>query len=189
MSAKSNAKAVGSFVLDHPSVVTIALCALVMTQAFVAHFWLPEIAAPVFFDRADDVSRPTSVADLAIGVAGVAAMVGGFAGVVVVFGLSSDDARFRKVRLRAATSLRRNWTSVVTTPLVAAFGAIIASGLATATELTAAIWILEVCVLLAAHGAVRLVVVLRELVKVVNASDEAANKEENTVDSDEFLDD
>ncbi len=115
-------------------------------------------------------------------------MVGGFAGVVVVFGLSSDDERFRKVRLKAATSLQRNWTSVVTTPLVAAFGALVAATLARATWIDGAAWVFELCVLLAAHGAVRLVVVLFELVKVVHNSDLATQREADTADTDDVLD-
>lgn len=163
-----------TFWLDRPGLVTAVLLALVL-----AH-WLLDRSVDLGIgpDRLvadlDDSIVGQLVSAVALGVAGVAAMVGGFAGVVVVFGLSSDDSRFRQVRLRSATSLRQNWTSVVTTPLVAAFGSLIAAGLSLQPTLASgAMWILEVCVVLAAHGAVRLVVVLRELVKVVAAADKS----------------
>lgn len=178
---------VGSFLLDHPSMVTLMLAVVVVIQFLVSVIWLPWIAPARLFDAVSPVERSKAIAELAIGVAGVAAMVGGFAGVVVVFGLSSDDERFRKVRLKAATSLQRNWMSVVTTPLVAAFGAFVASVIATAGAIDASVWLLELCVLLAAHGAARLVVVLFELVKVVHESDVAAQHTAETVDTDEFF--
>lgn len=177
-----------SYVVDHPSFVTITLAVLVIAQFVIAKIWLPVISPSSLFHAVKATDLPASVSSLSIGVAGVAAMVGGFAGVVVVFGLSSNDARFRQVRIKASTSLRRNWMSIVTTPLAAAFGAVIAATLATATWTGAALWVLEVCVLLALHGALRLVVLLSELVKVVHAGDEGAQIEEDTVDSDDFLD-
>jgi hypothetical protein len=179
----------GSYVVDHPSFVTITLAVVVIAQFVLAKIWLPFIAPSSLFHAVKPIDLPTSVSSLAIGVAGVAAMVGGFAGVVVVFGLSSNDVRFRKVRVKASTSLRRNWMSIVTTPLAAAFGAVIAATLASATWTGAALWVLEVCVLLALHGALRLVVLLSELVKVVHAGDEAEEISANTIDVDAFLGD
>ncbi|WP_295823941.1 hypothetical protein [uncultured Microbacterium sp.] len=177
---------IGSFLLDHPGFVTVVIVVAVVAQVVVS-FWVPVVSPGHIFLPLAEAERSTAVADLALGVAGVAAMVGGFAGVVVVFGLSSDDERFRKVRLKAATSLQRNWTSVVTTPLVAAFGALVAATLARATWIDGAAWVLELCVLLAAHGAVRLVVVLFELVKVVHNSDLATQRSSDTADTDDVL--
>ncbi|HWL59754.1 MAG TPA: hypothetical protein VNQ48_02595 [Microbacteriaceae bacterium] len=179
---------IASFLLDHPSAVTLVLTLIVVAHFLVSLLWLPWLAPAQLFSAVPDDDRSNAVAQLAIGVAGVAAMVGGFAGVVVVFGLSSDDERFRKVRLKAATSLQRNWMSVVTTPLIAAFGAFMAAVAATAGAIGLSAWLLELCVLLAGHGAVRLVVVLFELVKVVHQSDLATQRAADTADTDEFFD-
>lgn len=179
-----------SIFVDHPGVVTAAIMSLVAVQ-----YTLSLIASPSFspgYLLLNSASSDTANAamQIALGTAAVSAMVGGFAGVVVVFGLSSDDERFREVRQKASSSLRRNWRSVVSTPLLAAFGAIVAAWLAAVSLEPSALWVLELCILLAAHGAVRLVVVLFELVKVVHAADEAyASAASNgEPDPDEFLD-
>ncbi|TFD92103.1 hypothetical protein E3T61_07295 [Cryobacterium lactosi] len=163
----------GSCLFDHPSIVTSSLIGTVIAQ-FVLALWFPLIAVTAPFDHLGTERREIAVSALSLGVAGVAAMVGGFAGVVVLFGLSSIDERFRTIRRAASSSIQRNWMSVVTTPLAAAFGSLIASAMASAGATSPALWVLEGSVLLAAHGAIRLVVVLHELVKVVNESDAAA---------------
>jgi len=175
-----------SYLVDHPSAVTLAIFILVLAHLIVAT-WISQVAPPALFVNVAAKALPAAVSSLAVGVASVAAMVGGFAGVVVVFGLSSDDERFRQVRLKASTSLRRNWMSVVTTPLFAAFGSMLAATLATAGFIPAALWLLELCTLLAAHGALRLVVLLSELVRVVHAADEAQKTQDDEIDTDEFL--
>lgn len=176
-----------SFLLDHPSVVTCGLIGLVILQWLLSWTWFPWLSPLQWALDVPEANRPDAFASLATGVAGVAAMVGGFAGVVVVFGLSSNDERFRQVRLKASTSLRRNWTSIVTTPLFAAFGAMGAAALATGRHETSSLWVLEACVLLAAHGALRLVVLLAALVKVVHASDEQnESPPEETISTDTF---
>lgn len=182
-------RAIGGHLLDRPSTVTIVIAVVVAAQFAVSKLWLPFLSPSTFFAAVKPEQLPATIGSLALGVAAVAAMVGGFAGVVVVFGLSSEDERFRLVRINASTSLRSNWMSIVTTPLAAAFGAILAAGFATALWAGAAIWILEVCFLLAAHGAVRLVVLLNELVRVVHFADEAAQKAANTLKDDEFFED
>jgi len=173
--------------VDHPTVVTGLLAALVAAQFTIAALWVPQMDLSLLFGQLPVADLRSTLTQLALGLAGVAAMVGGFAGVVVVFGLSSEDARFREVRMKAATSLRRNWTSVVTTPLVAAFGSLVAAGAAGIGVFGVSVWILEICLLLAAHGSVRLVIILRELVTVVHRADEAAQKPATFVDEDEFF--
>ena len=182
-------RSLARYLVDHPSAVTVVLLLAVVTQAIIASFWVPEISLANWFSCLTPSDARGAVTNVALGTASVAAMVGGFAGVVVVFGLSSDDERFRTVRLKAATSLRRNWMSVVTTPLLAAFGALIAAALGASGRTATGLWVLEVCILLAAHGAIRLVVVLFELVKVVQASDESTQQAIDTADTDDFLGD
>lgn len=177
-----------SYLVDHPNAVTLTIFVLVIVH-FIVSVRIPHAAPLALFVNVTGKGLPAAVSSLAVGVAGVAAMVGGFAGVVVVFGLSSDDARFREVRLKASTSLRRNWMSVVTAPLLAAFGSMIAAALATAIFVPAALWLLEICTLLAAHGALRLVVLLSELIRVVHAADDAHRSDADEVDTDDFLGD
>lgn len=182
-------RSIASVFVDHPSVVTILGIGLIAMQFVFAALWWPFLDPSQLFLCLPSAEQRSSVSSIATGLAGVAAMVGGFAGVVVVFGLSSEDERFRVVRLRAVSSLRKNWTSVVTTPLVAAFGALFAAAAASAGHPSLALWTLEVCVFLAGHGAVRLVVILRELVKVVHRADESARAGSSVLDTDEFFSD
>lgn len=172
---------------DQPGLVTSILLVLFFVQFWLAQSAIPELS-PGYLLETSSITDPANAAmQVALGTATVAAMVGGFAGVVVVFGLSSDDERFREVRQKAASSLRRNWRSVVSTPLLAAFGSLVAASLAAFNQTTSSLWVLEACVLLAGHGAFRLVVVLFELVKVVHAADEAALHPKPPTDPDTFL--
>lgn len=185
-------RAAKSWFIENPKWIT-----LIAVTFVVAHFAVTLLypsASLALFLAIDEIDTARQlVLDLSLGMASVAAMVGGFAGVVVVFGLSSDDDRFREVRITASSSLKRNWSSVVTTPLFAAFIALIAAGVSIGGWPSVALWLLELCMLLAAHGAIRLVLVLSELVRVVHKSDEDALKgnsdEENPISTDDFLGD
>jgi hypothetical protein len=177
---------VTSALLDRPRSVTFTLLALAAAHTVMGLTFWPASSVSRLISQTPATDVAGHVSSLALGVAGVAAMVGGFAGVVVVFGLSSNDERFREVRLKASSSLRRNWTSIVTLPLVSAFGALIAAALAIGLMATGALIVLEFCVLLVAHGAVRLTVVLNQLIKVVHASDELEQGSQDVESTDDF---
>lgn len=174
-----------SFVIDRPLFVTGLIIVLMIAQFFAAERY--QLLSPVrFLDGMESADAPSLVAGIALGVASVASMVGGFAGVVVVFGLSANDERFRAVRLKAATSLRRNWMAVITIPLFAAFAALFAAAAASSAHFATAMWIVEGALLFAGHGALRLVALLHELVRVVHASDVKVDQEQNTMTADDI---
>jgi len=124
---------------------------------------------------------------LALGVAGVSAMVGGFAGVVVVFGLGSENDRFRLLRRKGSRRLRANWISVVLSSFAGAFGALIAAVIVVGFGAEAGMWVLEVCILVTAHAAIRLTGLLAGLAGIVDSEDEDHDRAVNTVRTSEII--
>lgn len=162
-------RARGVFV-DYPSVVSWAILAAVIAHLLLAqHFPKMNIAAALADSKLLD---PEFVLmSLSLGVAGVSAMVGGFAGVVVVFGLGSENDRFRLLRRRGGRRLRANWISVVLSSFAAAFGAVISAAVVVAVGPEPGMWLLEACLLFAAHGALRLTALLAGLAGIVDQED------------------
>ncbi len=162
---------------DFPSVVTTAILAAVALQLLLST-WLPylNVAHALAMARTTDVRSILS--SLSLGVAGVSALVGGFAGVVVVFGLGTENDRFRLLRARGGRRLRASWISVVLNSFASAFGAVLAAVTVVAFDPEVAMWILEICVAIAAHGAVRLTTLLAGLAKIVDSNDEASSLKE-----------
>jgi hypothetical protein len=107
---------------------------------------------------------------LFLGAAGAAAMVAGFAGIIVVFALGSGSERFRTFRVQGSSPLRANWTSCMVAGLSSGLLAIISSIL-TLSERHFWGWTFELSLLLLAHAALRLVWMLRVLARIVDAED------------------
>jgi hypothetical protein len=169
---KIGAKTLG-VLQDYPAIVNAAIVALVALQAVIAQIWgLGDWPARLVGDSS---YRDANVA-LCLGVAGLTAMTAGFAGVIVVFGLSTSSDRFRILRVRGGSRLRANWTSVVATGFCGAFLALLAAATTIAGSQWAAMWILEAAALLALHAAVRLLWLLRTLADVVGTEDREVKK-------------
>lgn len=157
--------------LDHAMAVT-ALLLLLVIMHFVASIWItPLDVGRLASGQATDATG--NLISISLGMASVAAMVGGFAGVVVVFGLGVESDRFRLFRTLAGHSLRGNWTSVVLSPFAAAFGSLASAVVVLAGQPAAAIWLLEICCLVCLHAAVRLTVLLWALAILVDTDDQA----------------
>jgi hypothetical protein len=114
---------------------------------------------------------------LFLGAATVAAMVAGFAGVVVIFALGSGSERFRYMRIRGGLRLRSNWTSVVAVSFLAA-GLSVAAAFMRLTDIDGWIWAFEASALFLIHASCRLVWLLRQIASVV-VSDDLDQHEEN----------
>ena len=164
-----------SKVQDHPLYVSLSIFAAVAAQA--ALTWLGQL--PNMW--AGTLAQEDSVTvTLFLGTAAAAAILAGFAGVVVVFGLTADGDRFRVFRLEAGKSLRGKWTS---TSLAGFAAAGLSPGAAIAVVNgpdVAAPWLFELSLLLMAHGALRTVWILRELIVVVRNEDMVWSKEKGT---------
>jgi hypothetical protein len=151
--------------IDNPGVVNGALSVLVAFHAIATYFGLPNVWAPF-----QDASKGDQ-AGVYVGFLGATAVVSGFAGVVVVFGLSGTSEKFRKFRILGGKSLTRNWISTSSSALLAsalALGAAIAlySGGGWLSP-----WLFEFGIVLIAHSSVRLLLLLRGLVGIVAADD------------------
>lgn len=160
---------------DHPWVATLLSFLIVVAHFLLVHFevwqdtWAPLLASP---DKGMAIY---------LGAASAAAIVAGFAGVVVVFGLTATGEKFRTLRLDAGKSLGSNWTSSSVSGFSAA-GIALGSSIATATGFFFwSPWMLELSLLLLLHGTIRVIWLLRLLMKIVAAQDAAEAKKGKTV--------
>jgi hypothetical protein len=130
----------------------------------------------------DSEAEPDQIMTLHLGVAALAAMVAGFSGVVVIFGLG-DSTRLRRLRRSGGRRLQANWVSVVAVSFTAAFLSVACAALALGGQPEPSLWIGLFAVLLAGHGSVRLIWLLGALAQVTRAEDDDKFRAENTVSS------
>ncbi|TFC90104.1 hypothetical protein E3T24_00190 [Cryobacterium sp. TmT2-59] len=118
-------------------------------------------------------------ASIYLGLLGGAAIVAGFAGVVVVFGLSATSIRFRQLRISGGKSLAANWASTSSSGLSATGLSLLASILVPTALLFIAPWLFELAILFIVHSSVRLIWLLRSIIEVVRIDDIAIMREFN----------
>lgn len=106
-----------------------------------------------------------------LGMLGPAAIVAGFAGVVVVFGITASSERFKQFRAQAGRSLRRTWVASTLSGFEAVALAIAAALLSISGWTLAAAFSFEASLLLLLHGALRLVWILSQMIGIVRADD------------------
>ncbi|MBT1666645.1 hypothetical protein [Curtobacterium flaccumfaciens] len=176
MPSKTRRGIVGTLT-DFPTIVTGLIVIFVAVQLLASLRW-PELNVAHALATSDVADVRSALSSLALGVAGVSALVGGFAGVVVVFGLGTENDRFRLLRAKGGRRLRASWISVVLSSFASAFGAVIAAVTVVAFDPEVAMWILELCVIIAAHGAIRLTLLLAGLAKIVDSNDDATVTQE-----------
>jgi len=163
-----------AFVREQPFWVDLIALALVGVHAtLTALGWLPNVWAVL-----EGSKRVEGAQALYLGMLGPAAIVAGFAGVVVVFGLSAGSTRFSEFRAKAGQSLKRTWVAST----LAGFEA---AGLCTAA--TVINWIdeiqwlapfaFELALWLLLHGSGRLVWILSEMIGITRADDVKATDE------------
>lgn len=173
-------KKIGGLFADYPLFVSVVVVALVGVHFWAAQVW-PIVNVAQTLAQSQVPEPRDSLMQLALGVASVAAMVGGFAGVVVVFGLGSEHDRFRLLRLAGKRRLRANWVSVVLSSFAGAFGAVISAVVIVGFGVQPGIWTLEVCLLFAAHGAIRLTALLAGLAGIVDEGDQDNERKKKVV--------
>jgi hypothetical protein len=140
----------------------------------------PTVSAPRIVDAA---ASGAEIMTLHLGVAAVAVMVAGFSGIVVIFGLSGDSERMRRLREIGGERLQANWTSVVGVAFSGAYIAVVCAGLALSGLAQPSLWIGIYAFLLTGHGALRLIWLLRNLARVVRTEDQLRARKAREVDA------
>jgi hypothetical protein len=155
-----------AFVKDNPGKVSLGWCVIVF-----AHFLLDRIREfPHVWNQliAASISEQVSIY---LSVLSVSALVAGFAGVVVVFGLSSQPEAFRKLRVKAGTALTHNWVSVSNSGFIGSGLALLSVLLLYSPWRSSAVWFFELAILFYLSGILRLLWLLRSLISIVQADD------------------
>ena len=170
-------RAMKALAQDRPSFVNVLLGVCVGVYWAVCH-WYPGQNIARILDRAATNGEITT---LHLGVAALGAMTAGFAGVVVVFGLTANAERFRQLRREGGQRLRATWVSVVALSFFSAFLSVGAATAALADWDQPSVWVTLLAVLLLAHASVRLVWMLTSLARVQHADDQDRGHEEMTL--------
>lgn len=164
-----------AFIKDDPGKVNLALCVIVLLHWLLdalpdfPHIWHGLIEA--------SVDQQSSIF---LAILSVSAMVAGFAGVVVVFGLSTVDI-LRKLRASAGKALTRNWISVSNAGFLGTGLALIAVLVLYSPLKHAAVWFFELAILICLNGILRLLWLLKSLIKLVQADDIKKEQEEDEI--------
>jgi hypothetical protein len=179
-------KKVGGMFANYPLFVSVLIIAAVTCHFFVSKEH-PTINVAAALENTTAGDPQGTLTSLSLGVAGVSAMVGGFAGVVVIFGLGSENDRFRLLRRKGNRRLRANWISVVLSSFTGAFGALIAAVMVVGFGIEPGMWVLEGCVFFTAHAAIRLTALLGGLAGIVDSQDADAERTESMVATSEIF--
>ena len=158
---------------DHPWFVSLVLVAAVAAHALVVRAGLLSNPWVTVTDQTVD-----SQVSLHLGLAGVAAVVAGFAGVVVVFVLQSASPRFRRFRQLAPRGVRSTSLSIVAAPMGSAVLALACGLLVMGGYGTLAMWGFELGLLVLFHGLLRTMAFFRSMIKLVQYDDAGDLKDE-----------
>lgn len=155
------------FLRSQPFWIDGVLLTLVCIHLFATSIgWIPDI-----WTALADPKKQIQAQDIYLGMLGPSAIIAGFAGVVVVFGLTASTERFKRFRVQAGRSLRRTWSSTSMSGFVSVALAVVAALCGIAELFWLAPYVFEACLLLFAHGAIRLVWILSQMIGIVRADD------------------
>lgn len=157
---------------DWPFTITALLVLITAIHAAVAHFVSWPWLLPHFLTPAE----PGALATIYLGMGAVAAISAGFAGVIIVFGLTPTSDLFRRFRQRSGERMVSNWLSVIGSAFCAAAFSLLAAFLDTIGYRFWGGFAFELGSLLLLHSAVRSLWVLRILLDLVRAEDIAAEQ-------------
>lgn len=150
---------------DHAVKVDVALLFLVATYGLICRkfpvvdFWSLLVTEKAAYTGLTDTLTTS------------AALVTGFAGVVVVFALEADSPRFRTLRLRGGKQLRSSWTSVSGSGFLSLAIGFLTHMVFAGPLAPLGVWTLTYGVLVLTHSSWRLLWLLRKLAGAVNAED------------------
>lgn len=152
---KVRARALLEATKDRPFYVTLVLLLLVLLHLAATIFSLvPDVWATLQADLSSSIA-------VYLGLSSGAAILAGFAGVIVMHGLTASSERFRKYRLAAGKTLYANWASISSAGFLSAALSLVAAIVAAGGAGMVGPWIFELALLCAAHGTLRLLWLLR----------------------------
>lgn len=164
------------FLRGQPFWIDAGLVVLVASHFTASHFeWIPNVWAAL-----SDPLNQEAARSIYLGMLGPAAIVAGFAGVVVVFGLTATSDRFRTFRANAGDSLRRTWVSSSLSGFEAVALSVAAALFSVATFPLMAAYVFEASLLLLLHGSLRLVWILAQMIGIVRADDVVSTDKSKT---------
>ncbi len=173
--ARSVLSSVGGWLGDHPTRTNLILFGIAAVHTVALLIW-PSL--DVWTGLLSDSQSPETLA-LALVTAG--ALLAGFAGVVVIFGLQNNSERFRKLRRQGGGELKQNWSSMSAAGFWTMGLAIVSALGYMAESAIVGGQFLELSLLVLAHGSIRLIWVLQQLIGVVSTEDELADRRDRTV--------
>jgi hypothetical protein len=173
--------AVTGWAADRPVQVTLTLTSLIAAHAVLATAFVP--AMNPYKSIKIDSNTGTAVT-LYLGLAAAAAIVAGFAGVIMVFTIGSEIRRVRSFRFTAGKALQRSWMTAIVEPFLATFLGIIAAVTQMTSGKVIAPWLFELGVALLTHGSARLLWLLHELIEIVYADDHVTESKAEEVSAD-----
>lgn len=127
-------------------------------------------APPVVEDILSKPDVEVSVA-IALGLASVAAIAAGFAGAIIIFGISADTPIMRAFRAKTETYLRANWKSVIGSSFLSAIVGLVCAFCLAAQWVWLAAPTLIFGALLLVHAIVRMVWLFGILLSLVSTQD------------------
>lgn len=152
---------------------------VVLVAVHFAATWLDWI--PNVWVAFRDATNQAAAQAIYLGTLGPAAIVAGFAGVVVVFGLTAPSDRFKAFRANAGRSLRRTWVASTLSGFEAVALSLGAAMLSVAGLTLLAPFAFEASCLLLLHGALRLIWILAQMIGIVRADDIVSTDKSKTV--------
>ncbi|WP_341266924.1 hypothetical protein [Gordonia malaquae] len=124
---------------------------------------------------------------VAVGIASTAAVVAGFAGVVVAYGMSSDRPVIIRFRYDVGPTLKKNWMSVIGGSFASAFGGLTGAALFAAALGAIGTWICIAASAVLLHSVGRCLFLFSLLLDVIAAGDERDRSTERTVPVDQAV--
>jgi hypothetical protein len=171
----------GAIARDWPGIVSLILCAAVVIHMVGAKYanW-PWMLKRYINDAGASTVDSSAAGAVYLGLSAVAAISAGFAGVIIVFGLTSGSDVFRKFRDASGERLSSNWTSVIASASLASGFSILAALAQLIDRPFVANMLFELGCLLLLHSAIRSVWVLRLLLRLVKVDDRKTTAAELT---------
>lgn len=161
---------------DHPAWTNIILALSVAAHSAASFIWPIANFWALIFPGAE--ADPVGIS---LAVVGTGALLAGFAGVVVVFGLQNNSERFRRLRRKGAKELQANWSAMSSSGFWTMGIALLSSLAFSGGWFLLGAMSLELALLFLAHGSVRLMWMFRLLIGVVGADDALADQRDKTL--------
>ncbi|SEP52428.1 hypothetical protein [Amycolatopsis saalfeldensis] len=171
-------------VVNHSVLVAVGLAGIVAAHAVSTVFW--GWLNP-YKSLAIDANTGTAVT-LYLGAAAAAAIVAGFAGVVIVFTIGSEADRIQRFRVKSGKTLQVAWMAVVAEPFAATLLGVVAAMIQVTSGKHVAPWFFELGLAFLIHGALLLLKLLSEVVQIVHAQDRVAQVKKTEVPTSELFD-